>query len=291
METRISLRVRSLADTILEVDGLCKQFVQQHGKKQQKTQVLDHVTFSVEKNSFTSIVGPSGCGKSTLLNMLAGLEGNDGGTIKLGLNGTRIAYVFQTSRLMPWGKVIDNVEFAHDPKEPREKVHDMALKCLKMVGLEEWTDVYPHQLSGGMQQRVGIARALSIEPDLLLMDEPFSHLDEITAKQMRSDLIDIWEKTSTTIVFVTHDMSEAVFLSDAIIFLTSKPARISRTVRIDLPRPRRYDDPAYFHLQVKLGNEFEEEIAEESRTRLEESRAKVSKTTPGYSLPPEHVFI
>jgi len=262
METRASTKVRDVANVILDVRGISKHFVQQQSTgEHHELLVLDGISFSVEKGSFTSILGPSGCGKSTVLNILAGLEGAEEGTIRYDPKDARIAYVFQTPRLLPWSKVIDNIRFVHSRKNPRAQVDAIALRYLEMVGLHDWAYVYPHQLSGGMQQRIGIARALSLEPDLLLMDEPFSHLDEITAKKMRSDLTQIWEKTNTTILFVTHDMSEAVFLSDRVIFLTRKPARVDREVKIDLARPRRYDDPEYFELEVKLTKDFE--IAEE----------------------------
>ena len=135
-------------------------------------------------------------------------------------------------------RVIDNVRFVHDDGRSRAETERLARFYLEMVGLKDFMNVFPHQLSGGMQQRVGIARVLSLEPDILLMDEPFSHLDEITAKRMRRDLIGIWGRSGVTILFVTHDLSEAAVLSDRILFLSRKPAKIFKDVLIDLPRPR-----------------------------------------------------
>lgn len=130
------------------------------------------------------------------------------------------------------------------------------MSYLELVGLTEFANHFPHQLSGGMRQRVGIARALSVEPDILLMDEPFSHLDEITAKKMRGDLVDIWQKAKVTILFVTHDLSEAALLSDRVIFLTQKPANVHKITKIDMERPRSESDPAFFKLYTDLAKVF-----------------------------------
>ncbi|MFQ5693599.1 MAG: ABC transporter ATP-binding protein, partial [Nitrospinota bacterium] len=206
-----------------------------------------------------TLIGPSGCGKSTLLNVLTGLEHPTGGEIRFrpkGKDKIEFGYVFQAARLLPWMKVIDNVLFVHDASRPRGEIQRLARHYLELVGLKDFLHVFPHQLSGGMQQRVGIARALSLEPDILLMDEPFSHLDEITAKRMRKDLIRIWRQTSVTILFVTHDLMEAAVLSDRIVFLSRKPARIYKDVRVDLPWPRQFHDDVFLDFHAQLSRDF-----------------------------------
>lgn len=252
---------------LIRVNGLKKVFHQDGGE----LLVLDNLSFDVEEESFTTLLGPSGCGKSTLLNMLTGLEDLSAGTIDISSTGgkkVKMSYVFQTARLLPWKNVIDNITFVHGMKKSKEEGKEVAMQYLKLVGLEEFAHHYPHQLSGGMQQRVGIARALSVEPGVLLMDEPFSHLDEITAKRMRADLVDIWQKTKVTIFFITHDLSEAALLSDRIIFMTQKPAQIYKDFTIDLPRPRSEEDQRFFELQTKLSREFH--LMQESYERTED---------------------
>lgn len=252
---------------LIRVNGLKKVFHQDGGE----LLVLDNLSFDVEEGSFTTLLGPSGCGKSTLLNILTGLEDLSAGTIDISSTGrekVKKSYVFQTARLLPWKSVIDNITFVHGMEKSKEEGAGIAIKYLKLVGLEEFAHHYPHQLSGGMQQRVGIARALSVEPVVLLMDEPFSHLDEITAKRMRADLVDIWQKTKVTIFFITHDLSEAALLSDRIIFMTQKPAQIYKDFTIDLPRPRSEEDQRFFELQTKLSRQFH--LMQESYERIED---------------------
>ena len=257
---------------LIRVNGLKKVFHQDGSE----LVVLDNLSFEVEEGSFTTLLGPSGCGKSTLLNILTGLEDLSAGIIDISSTDAekiKMSYVFQTARLLPWKSIIDNITFVHGMEKSKEKGAEVAIKYLKLVGLEEFAHHYPHQLSGGMQQRVGIARALSIEPSILLMDEPFSHLDEITAKRMRTDLVDIWKKTKVTIFFITHDLSEAALLSDRIIFMTQKPAKIYKDFTIDLPRPRSEEDQKFFELQTKLSREFH--LMQESYERTED-RLKTS---------------
>jgi NitT/TauT family transport system ATP-binding protein len=205
-----------------------------------KVVALDDVSFEAAGNTFVSIVGPSGCGKSTLLNVLVGVEPQTSGTVEIVQNGgpARVGYVFQSPRLLPWRSVIDNMLFVqHDGGD---KTRERVSRYLDMVGLGDFHDAYPAQLSGGMQQRVGIARAFSIEPDALLMDEPFSHLDAITARSLRNELHQMWAATGKTVLFVTHDVGEAVELSNRIIVF-AKGGKIKDDIKIDLPFPR---DPA-----------------------------------------------
>ena len=243
---------------LIEINGLVKTFEQPDGSP---LLVLDGIDLTVEKNTLTTLIGPSGCGKSTFLNILTGLEDPTGGEIRFhpeGKGKVEFGYVFQAARLLPWMRVIDNVRFVHDDGRPRAETDRLARRYLEMVGLKDFMNVFPHQLSGGMQQRVGIARALSLEPDILLMDEPFSHLDEITAKRMRRDLIGIWERSGVTILFVTHDLSEAAVLSDRILFLSRKPAKIFKDARIDIPRPRHLHNDDFLALHAQLTRDFSE---------------------------------
>ncbi|MEE8325502.1 MAG: ABC transporter ATP-binding protein [candidate division NC10 bacterium] len=225
--------------------------------------VLDSISLEVEQGKFASIVGPSGCGKSTLLNILAGVESHNSGAVQInpgeGLpsSATRIGYVFQSPRLLNWLTVKENIEFGLDAHNiARERWNGLVTKYLEMVGLKGQEPNYPLNLSGGMQQRVAITRALAIEPDILLMDEPFSHLDEITARKMRLDLVEILEKAGPTILFVTHDLREAIFLSNEIYMMTTRPARIFKHVYVDIPRPRKPEDPRLFEMEEELVREF-----------------------------------
>lgn len=233
--------------------------------------VLDNVSFEVEESSLTTIVGFSGCGKSTLLNVLAGIESITSGIAEVNCSkdsSTRLGYVFQSPRLLPWQTIEQNLMFVR-PDDVDEDTHSKrVLKYLEMVGLKNVRHKFPYQLSGGMQQRAGIARALCIEPAVLLMDEPFSHLDEITAGGMRGEMLRIWEETHRTILFVTHDMQEAVELGDRLIMLDYH-GRIFVDVKIDLPRPRNLTEREFIffysdvlqHLQ-KMQSIRAEELAE-----------------------------
>jgi len=246
-----------MGNKLIHCEGLRKVFPTDSGE----LVVLDGLNFDIEEESFVTLLGPSGCGKSTLLNIMRGLDNLTEGSIEMTCSGTdraSMAYVFQTARLLPWKTVLDNITFVHDPqKKTKVETREKAMKYLQLVGLEEFANQFPHQLSGGMQQRVGIARALSVEPDVLLMDEPFSHLDEITAKRMRDDLVDIWERTKVTIFFITHDLSEAALLSDRIILLTQKPTKIYKEIEIDLARPRNEGDIEFFELNKELSQIFQ----------------------------------
>lgn len=199
---------------------------------------------SVKEKEFVCIVGPSGCGKSTMLGAIAGFQDISGGNLQL--NGKPIkgagrdrGVVFQQASLFPWRTALNNViyglELAGFPKQDRLS---KGRELLKLVGLESFENHYPNQLSGGMQQRVNVARALAIEPSLMLLDEPFGALDAQTREFMQLELLRIWEETNQTIIFVTHDIAESVYLADKVIVMTARPGRICEEVKIDLPRPR-----------------------------------------------------
>jgi len=206
---------------------------------------LEDVNFDVGEHEFISIVGPSGCGKSTLLMILSGLLGSSGGTVKIKEKRvagpyTDLGFVFQQDVLLDWRTVLDNVLIqAQIRRLPTREMEARAKELLALVRLSGFENMYPHELSGGMRQRVSICRALLHNPDLLLMDEPFGALDAFTRDQLNIDLLLFWEETRKTIVFVTHSIPEAVFLSDRVIVMTPRPGRIEDVVTIDLPRPRR----------------------------------------------------
>jgi len=218
---------------------------------------LDDVSFGASGHTFVSIVGPSGCGKSTLLNILAGVEEPTSGRaeIREGDHRARLGYVFQSPRLLPWRTVIDNMMFVQTDQGVATR--ERAEHYLEMVGLADTRGAYPGQLSGGMQQRVGIARAFSIEPDALLMDEPFSHLDAITARTLRRELHAMWVATRKTVLFVTHDVFEAVELSDRIIIL-AKGGTLRRNLTIELPYPRDPSDDKVALTKTDVLRQFEE---------------------------------
>ena len=223
-----------------------KNITKIYGSGEDEVKALDNVSITVENNEFVSIVGPSGCGKTTLLRILDGLLEPTSGEMLL--NGDPIegsgrdrGMVFQTFNLFPWRTVIGNVEFGLEAAGiKKEERRNVAQKYTEMVGLGGFEDHRPQELSGGMQQRVGLARALAIDPDILLMDEPFGALDAQTREIMQTELLKIWSKQEKTTVFVTHDIEEAVYLSDRVIVLSARPGRVNQIVDIPFERPR-YD--------------------------------------------------
>jgi NitT/TauT family transport system ATP-binding protein len=220
---------------------------------------LDHASLQVAENEFVCILGPSGCGKSTILNILSGLDTNYSGQVQVagGDRGSLVGYVFQEPRLLPWLTLEKNIHFALESVGiPRNSWRERTHQQLSLVGLADFARAHPHQLSGGMQQRASIARALAVDPALLLMDEPFSGLDEITARSMRQELLRIWQQTRKTVLFVTHNSFEATFLADRILVMTPRPGRVYREIAVDLPRPRDYDDPAVFTTSTRIVKEF-----------------------------------
>jgi ABC-type nitrate/sulfonate/bicarbonate transport system ATPase subunit len=211
--------------------------------------VLERVNLEVGYGEFVCIVGPSGCGKSTLLNIIAGfLSATKGdviveGELVRGPDARRI-FVFQENGVFPWLTVQDNVEFGLLKKTRAERLH-IAAHYIEMVGLTGFEKAYPRELSGGMRQRVEIARALAANLDIIYMNEPFGALDFLTRLKMRSDLVRIWQKEKKTILFVTHDIEEAIQLADRVLVMSQRPAAIQTVVDIDLPRPRDLDSPGY----------------------------------------------
>ena len=233
---------------------------------------VDNVNLSIEEGQFVCFVGPSGCGKSTLLNIIAGLDTPSEG--ELVLNGQSVSgtgpdriMVFQENALFPWLTVIDNVEFGLKmvgvEKEKRNKI---ALHYLEMMDLSKFSKSYTYQLSGGMKQRVAIARALVMDPDILLMDEPFAALDSQTRDLLLVELQLIWAKTRKTIIFVTHNISESICLGDKVVVFTKRPARVKKEIEIDYRRPRLTEDSNLFEYNRLVLDELKGEISQYKRT-------------------------
>ncbi|WP_028590638.1 ABC transporter ATP-binding protein [Paenibacillus massiliensis] len=204
-----------------------------------EVQALTHINLDVRQSEFISIIGPSGCGKSTLLRILANLEPPTSGQMDWKDSADNIGFVFQDATLLPWKTVLQNARFPLEVKKLLSKDSLSNLdKLLELAGLKGFENAYPRELSGGMKQRVSIVRALSYNPDVLLMDEPFGALDALTRDKMGIELMRIWDETKKTILFVTHSISEAVFLSDRVIVMSPRPGKIDQVMDIELPRPR-----------------------------------------------------
>lgn len=231
--------------------------------------VVDDVSFKVAEGEFVCLLGPSGSGKSVTLNCIAGLLEATTGQVKV--DGVAVkekkpnyGYVFQQPRLMPWRTVEENLRFALRAETGRAPVDEDARvkNVLELVNLAGYEHFYPHQISGGMQHRVGIARAYIGNPGLLLMDEPFGALDELTARRLRSDLVTAWLKDRRTVVFVTHDIVEACYLADRIVVYTPKPTRIAQIIEINLPHPRVYGSPELHAIETQVLSVFERTMSE-----------------------------
>lgn len=251
------------ARSFLQVQNLTRRYPSPDGGNE--TTVFEHASFDVEKGEFVCIIGHSGCGKSTILNVLAGLDRATGGVVIM--DGKEVAgpslergVIFQNHSLLPWLSVLRNIAFAVRPRWPHwsaSQVYAHARKYIEMVGLKGTEDRKPSQLSGGMRQRVGIARAFAIEPKLLLMDEPFGALDALTRGMIQDELINIWSKTNQTVFMITHDVDEAILLSDRILLMTNGPhARIAESVKVGIGRPRDrtsiVHQPAYYAVRNYL---------------------------------------
>ena len=247
---------------MLEVRNLSKVFFEQNDPRKPGLVALYDISLSVRKKEFVCLLGPSGCGKTTLIRIIAGLLPPDRGAVRV--KGTPVTapgrdrcMVFQHFGLLPWRTALANVEFGLEIEGvPRGERRDVARRYLELVGLKGFEHYYPHQISGGMQQRVGIARALSKEPDILLMDEPFGAVDAQTREQLQEELMRIWAKTDATVLFVTHSIDESIYLSDRVVVMGARPGRIHAEVTVDLPRPRWEGDvkaePRFAQLRAQI---------------------------------------
>lgn len=250
-----------MTDSKLSVRGVRKVF---HGDGGDVT-ALDGVDFEIGEKEFVSIIGTSGCGKSTMLTIIAGLEEASEGEVLLDGEavvgpGRDRGVVFQTYTLFPWMTAQKNVEFAL--RGSRKERAEVAREHLALVGLDQFADSYPRQLSGGMRQRIAIARALSYKPEVLLMDEPFGALDAQTRQLMQELLTRIWEEHKLTVLFITHDIDEAVFLSDRVLVMTARPGKIKEDIEIGVPRPRTFEvlsTPEFFEYKARLLEAVREE--------------------------------
>ena len=252
------------------VEHVGKTYVDRRG---QRVEALAGVTFTAEAEELVAVVGPSGCGKSTLLNMVAGLLPPSAGTIAF--EGTLppgrppTAMVFQEFALFPWRTVVANVELGlEEAGVPAIERRRTAMRFVELTGLGGFEGKYPHQLSGGMRQRVGIARALAVDPAVLLMDEPFAALDAQTRQLMQEELLAIWERTRKTILYVTHNIHEAVYMADRVVVLSRRPGRVLAEVKIELPRPRHermIAEPSFVAAVERIWSLIREQAAEALR--------------------------
>lgn len=221
-------------------------------------ETLQDISLSVEEGAFVCIVGPSGCGKSTLLNIAAGLEQPSEGEVyvdgeRVNAPGADRVVMFQESALFPWLTVEENVRFGMKmAKIPKEEQEIRLEKYLKMVQLSQFKSYYPHEISGGMKQRAALARALTLDSKILLMDEPFSALDKQTINILRKELEQIWEQTKKTILYITHSVEEAVYFADRVVVLSDNPGEIKEIIPVDLPRPREIEDEAFVRLRGRI---------------------------------------
>ena len=231
-------------------------------------EVLNGIDLKINEGEFVTMVGPSGCGKSTLLNIIAGLDRPDlggvlirGATASSNTMSTKRIMIFQEGALFPWLNVQDNVEFGLKiAKVPKEKRRQVADRYIEMVGLSKFAESFVYQLSGGMKQRVAIARALALEPEVLLMDEPFASLDVQTRDLLHEELVGIHKTTGKTILFVTHNINEAILLGDRVIVLSSVLKNIKKEFRIDIPRPRDPETPELYEIKKQILKEFEGDL-------------------------------
>jgi NitT/TauT family transport system ATP-binding protein len=242
----------------------------------EKVVAVDHLDLDVAEREFVSLVGPSGCGKSTFLKVVAGLETPTGGTIAyagkpIAQVADQRAMVFQDASLFPWYPVLRNITYGLECRGmKKDKAIKQVASLIAMVGLDGFEKHFPYELSGGMQQRANLARALAVDPMILLMDEPFAALDAQTREIMQAELLRIWAETRKTVLFVTHQIDEAIFLSDRVVVMSARPGRIILDVRIELPRPRSLEikeDPRFVAIQKRIWSLLEAEVVQSMRMR------------------------
>jgi len=257
----------------LEIKDVTKSFYRNDEKQSTLINAIENIDLAVNDGEFVCLVGPSGCGKSTLLNILAGLDNPTKGQVVL--NGRPISgtgpdriMVFQENALFPWMKVIDNVEFGLKiAKVEKIKRREIAMQYLDMMQLTKYAEAYVYQLSGGMKQRVSIARALVLDPEVLLMDEPFAALDSQTRDLLLVELQLIWAKTNKTIIFVTHNIIESVCLGDRVVVFTNRPGKIKKNIKIDYRRPRLTEDDNLKDFQRQVLYELKSEMVHSKKEK------------------------
>lgn len=243
---------------MIQVHNVSKTFK----NKEQDVKVLDDISFNVDKGEIISILGESGCGKSTLLNIIGGFERTTNGEVlldgsKVNMPSQKCIMLFQNYGLLPWRSVLKNVELGLEKTITNAKLRkEKAMHYIQLVGLDGKEDMFPHELSGGMQQRVGIARALAIQPELILMDEPFAALDTFNRYNLQNELLRIQSQEKTTMILVTHDIDEAIYLSDRIFIMHPNPGRIHREIKIELTKPRDRSDGDFQHYRNIIFKEF-----------------------------------
>jgi len=248
------------SDTAIRIQGVSKTYADGHSH----VAALDSVSFDVRTGEFLCLLGASGCGKSTLLNLIAGIYKVTEGTIEVG--DRRVALLFQDAGLFPWLSVVANIEMASRLRGvPRKDRRQRADELLKLVHLEGSQEKMPHELSGGMRQRVALARALAQDADVLLMDEPFGALDAITRDVLHEYLESIWRSTGLTVVFVTHNVREAVRMGDRIVLLSSRPGRVTKEFAVDIPRPRHMDSREVAERAAVVSEALREEVRRHGR--------------------------
>jgi sulfonate transport system ATP-binding protein len=244
------------AATKLEIKGLTKIF----GTNGNSVRALDNVNLNIRSGEFVSIIGTSGCGKTTLLRIMAGLDNDFAGVVELEGEpvkrpGVDKGVVFQDHRLLPWLTVNENIGFGLTQRSTVES-RDLVQKYLDLVGLKKFSQAYPNQLSGGMAQRAAIARALVNKPKILLLDEPLGALDALTRLYMQQEIEKIWSEERLTMVMVTHDVEEAIYLSDVVVLMSCRPGRVKKTIPVNLARPRNRDHPDFISIKNELLQEF-----------------------------------
>lgn len=247
----------SMPENALRIENLRRAFKVNDGSE---FVALSGIHLEVQRGEFLCVVGGSGCGKTTLLRIIGGLDREFGGTVAIGEEpihgpGPDRGFVFQEHRLLPWLTVSDNVAFGLKDRSASER-KELVKHYIDLVGLTEFAQRYPHQLSGGMAQRVAIARALANQPRVLLLDEPFGALDALTRIRMQQEILRIWEAERTTMVLVTHDIDEAIYLADRVVIMSAQPGRIRNIVGVDLPRPRDRSDYGFTQLRKMIYGAF-----------------------------------
>lgn len=251
----------------IQVRNVEKNFVNARNEIQT---ALAQVNLEIKEGEFICLLGPSGCGKTTLLNLIAGFDQPSQGEITIdgvGVEGTNPKFItiFQDYGLFPWRTVLGNVEYGLGAKGVgKEKRREISLQYIKLVGLEKFINSHPRELSGGMKQRVAIARALAVEPEILFMDEPFGALDAITRMKMQEEIVRIWQENKRTIVFVTHDIDEAIYLADRIVIMSPHPGRVKSVLSVSMGRPRDRTSFDFGQIREKVYREFELKVEQET---------------------------